>query len=654
MLTKNSISILIHSRSNPNILREILESLCRQTVSVTEIIVVHTGIVDIEARLIESYRQRLPLQYFFKPGKRASYARNKGVAASSGSIIAFLDDDCLPDPDWVAVIEGTFQKQPSLQVIQGNILIASASQPIQEEIHRINIARTLSNMVDEPSGFMKTLNAKNCAVRGKLLRKFRMPFDERLDSNDDVDFYWKLQQEGIPVLYVDEMRVKCIQTGNLKNLLMDWYHFGFGKAHLRKIHDEFWDTLCVPLDSWSSVWTWFYREIRGSWLKRYVKVILKKHRIWTPISVYVLIVIQRLSFLYGFVQGNNKKVPDFDHIVTPQDLFFSLTNRCNLRCAHCFFHASLESHSHPIQEISVCKIKIMLKNLNRDLNTVSFAGGEPFLNDDIVSLCRLCSNDIHVKNVYVVTNGFDSSKIVTSVAEILETTNYNFFVRISLDGLAETHNRIRNHRSSFEHAVDTIKALNQLAEKNSRLQVQVQTTIGGKNIGELNQLAKFVAQELKVFQAFEITRDFKMFSHQSNFIQSYGPRDSSLLLTSTQLRTIEKDIQNIYDQYFSKALFNRSAIDFQLLLIRTSCQQTLQGRPIIRCTTGESMAVIFQNYDVSICEAREPIGNLREFDFNLQHLLKERFTNRLETCRDVCFCTNSCNNSSSILALKLT
>jgi glycosyltransferase involved in cell wall biosynthesis len=54
-MKENDISTIIHSRNNPNILREVLESLYEQTVSAGEIIIVHTGSVQIDERMIHSY-----------------------------------------------------------------------------------------------------------------------------------------------------------------------------------------------------------------------------------------------------------------------------------------------------------------------------------------------------------------------------------------------------------------------------------------------------------------------------------------------------------------------------------------------------------------------------------------------------------------------
>jgi GT2 family glycosyltransferase len=52
----------------------------------------------------------------------ASVARNTGIAASNGAIIAFTDDDCEPSPDWLAVIVECFASDPFLGVVGGAVV----------------------------------------------------------------------------------------------------------------------------------------------------------------------------------------------------------------------------------------------------------------------------------------------------------------------------------------------------------------------------------------------------------------------------------------------------------------------------------------------------------------------------------------------------
>jgi GT2 family glycosyltransferase len=57
-------------------------------------------------------------------GKGASRARNLGIKATSGLVIAFTDDDCEPDPDWLATLVSAMENDPSAGIAFGSVVPA--------------------------------------------------------------------------------------------------------------------------------------------------------------------------------------------------------------------------------------------------------------------------------------------------------------------------------------------------------------------------------------------------------------------------------------------------------------------------------------------------------------------------------------------------
>ncbi|MBO0348439.1 hormogonium polysaccharide biosynthesis glycosyltransferase HpsE [Phormidium pseudopriestleyi FRX01] len=71
-----------------------------------EIIVVDNNSSDRTAALVRKYQETwpsaYPLRYCFAPEQGAAFARQRAVEKAQGELIGFLDDDNLPEPDWVA------------------------------------------------------------------------------------------------------------------------------------------------------------------------------------------------------------------------------------------------------------------------------------------------------------------------------------------------------------------------------------------------------------------------------------------------------------------------------------------------------------------------------------------------------------------------
>jgi glycosyltransferase involved in cell wall biosynthesis len=95
------VSVIIPIYNDATRLARCLAALEAQTCARTgfEIIVVDNGSTDD----IAAVAARFPRVRFLSEPAPGSYAaRNTGVAASSGEVVAFTDADCLPDPDWLA------------------------------------------------------------------------------------------------------------------------------------------------------------------------------------------------------------------------------------------------------------------------------------------------------------------------------------------------------------------------------------------------------------------------------------------------------------------------------------------------------------------------------------------------------------------------
>jgi glucosyl-dolichyl phosphate glucuronosyltransferase len=102
------ISIIICTYNRANSLADTLFCLTKQSYEAInwELIVVDNNSNDNTKEIINQYINRLPnLTYKFEPQQGLSYARNLGIHSAQGEIIAFTDDDVLPNTDWLAQIQ---------------------------------------------------------------------------------------------------------------------------------------------------------------------------------------------------------------------------------------------------------------------------------------------------------------------------------------------------------------------------------------------------------------------------------------------------------------------------------------------------------------------------------------------------------------------
>src|SRR6478736_2635149 len=65
------------------------------------------------------------------PGPAA--ARNRGWQAARGAVIAFTDDDTVPDPGWLSAGVPTFERDPDLAAVTGRMAVPLPERPTDYE-----------------------------------------------------------------------------------------------------------------------------------------------------------------------------------------------------------------------------------------------------------------------------------------------------------------------------------------------------------------------------------------------------------------------------------------------------------------------------------------------------------------------------------------
>ncbi|MEO8946678.1 MAG: glycosyltransferase family A protein, partial [Gemmatimonadaceae bacterium] len=66
-----------------------------------QLVVVDNGSTDDTRSVLEAHRNYLPLEILYEPKPGSGRGHNTGWRAASGEIIAFIDDDCYPAPDFL-------------------------------------------------------------------------------------------------------------------------------------------------------------------------------------------------------------------------------------------------------------------------------------------------------------------------------------------------------------------------------------------------------------------------------------------------------------------------------------------------------------------------------------------------------------------------
>lgn len=106
MRSSLTCSVIIPTYNRMRLLGYTLESLTRQSIprEEFEVIVVDDGSSDMTESVVDSYRDRLDLHYFFQEDKgfRVAKARNTGIASARAEVCVFIDSGVVPHSDCLA------------------------------------------------------------------------------------------------------------------------------------------------------------------------------------------------------------------------------------------------------------------------------------------------------------------------------------------------------------------------------------------------------------------------------------------------------------------------------------------------------------------------------------------------------------------------
>ncbi len=192
------VSVVIPTFRRPELLRRCLAGVLEQHLAPTnyEVIVVDDAHEDATRELVDRLQRSLPdgpaLRYLRPPGGRGpAVARNAGWRAARGWLIAFTDDDTVPQPDWLAEGCRAMRNHADGAAVCGRVVVPLAPptprRPTDHELMTLGLERA------------EFVTANAFVLHDALQRV--AGFDERFTRawREDSDLQFRLMRDVGPV-----------------------------------------------------------------------------------------------------------------------------------------------------------------------------------------------------------------------------------------------------------------------------------------------------------------------------------------------------------------------------------------------------------------------------------------------------------------------
>ncbi len=167
-------------------------------------------------------------------------------------------------------------------------------------------------------------------------------------------------------------------------------------------------------------------------------------------------------------------------------LQWHVTQRCNLRCKHCYQDSydkkdlSFNTLINIAEQYKDALDYFSNKTGNKVHGHITITGGEPFAREDFLELLDFFSINKYHYSFSVLTNGTLIDEVVAKELKRLKPT----YVQVSIEGTKETHEHIRG-KGSYDKAVNALKYLNA-----QNIPTLISFTAHKKNYHEFYDVAK--------------------------------------------------------------------------------------------------------------------------------------------------------------------
>jgi glycosyltransferase involved in cell wall biosynthesis len=212
-----------------------------------EFVVVDNNSDDGTAKVVDSFRSKLPLRHLYESRQGKNYALNKALTESPlGRIIVFTDDDVAPRVDWLKVIATSVQKWPAYSVFGGRCYPIWPDSKVPGWALDKGIQRTCYGLHDyaetetcyPPGAHPYGINywvRREVLGGGRLFDPFFGPRSNKgFVMGSEAHFLRQLTEDGYTIMHVPEAVVgHRIETHTLvpTYITKRAYRLGRGQAH---------------------------------------------------------------------------------------------------------------------------------------------------------------------------------------------------------------------------------------------------------------------------------------------------------------------------------------------------------------------------------------------------------------------------------------
>jgi glycosyltransferase involved in cell wall biosynthesis len=232
-------SIIIPTYNRRDAIRSTLESLRRLSPPPGgwEVIVVDDGSPTLLDALVEPFHAEFSIQLIRQTNAGPAAARNHGARLARGEFLAFTDDDCQPDPQWLCALDHEFQTHPGH--LLGGLIVNGLRGNVCSTISQfiVDLVYAQFNPTPDKATFFCSNNFAMSARRFRELGGF----DDRhfrLAGAEDRDFCARWRQRGWEMRQVNGAVIQHFHHMTLAKFWNQCFRYGRGAWTFHRLQKQ--------------------------------------------------------------------------------------------------------------------------------------------------------------------------------------------------------------------------------------------------------------------------------------------------------------------------------------------------------------------------------------------------------------------------------
>lgn len=225
------VSVVVCSYNGSKTLDGCLQSLRELNYPDYEVILVNDGSTDRVPEIAARYDY---IRYHSQPNRGLSVARNVGMELALGDIIAYTDDDCFADPDWLYYLVAKLLETGATGV-GGPNLLPTDDGPVAACVSASPGTPAHILIDDNVAEHVPGCNMAFWADRLRAIGGFDPAYTK---AGDDVDVCWRLQAEGDVIVFAPAAMVWHHRRATVEAYLKQQRGYGEAEGLLKRKHPE--------------------------------------------------------------------------------------------------------------------------------------------------------------------------------------------------------------------------------------------------------------------------------------------------------------------------------------------------------------------------------------------------------------------------------